>query len=349
MKEKKIIREKSFASDNNSGIHPLVMGSICRANRGHCIGYGDDEYTENAIEAFKKIFGEECDVYFVLTGTGANVLGLKAVTKPFEAIICTDISHLNMDECAAPESLIGAKLLPVKNKNGKLSAAQLEDFISFKGNEHHVQPKIVSITQATELGTVYTPEEIMEISEIAHINNMLLHMDGARISNAAVHLGIGLKEITKDVGVDILSFGGTKNGLMMGEAVLFFNGALSYDFKFIRKQGLHLVSKMRFVSTQFVPYLNENLWFKNALQANKMAQLLKEKLSEFPFCKITYPVQSNSVFLTLPHEIAKKLREEYFFYYWDEKEPIIRLMTSFDTEEKDIDEFIETLKKLSKG
>jgi len=344
-----MMRKKSFASDNNSGIHPSVLDAIIRANEGHCIGYGDDPYTNKAIKAFKKTFGENCDIYFVLNGTGANVLGLKAVTKPFQAIICTDVSHLNMDECGAPESLIGAKLLQVKNTNGKLSIEQLEDFLSFKGNEHHAQPRIVSITQATELGTVYTPDEIFKISEFVHKNNMLLHMDGARVSNAAAYLGTTLKEITGDVGVDILSFGGTKNGLMMAEAVVFFDRLLSKEFKYIRKQGLHLVSKMRYVSAQFEPYLNENLWLMNAQKANKMATMLKEKLSTLSFCKIVYPVQSNAVFLTLPHSVAEKLRKEYFFYYWDEKKPIIRLMTSFDTEEKDIEEFVETLKNLSES
>jgi len=337
---------RSFASDNNSGIHPHILNAIQKANRDHCIAYGDDPYTESAIKIFKNVLGENTEIFFVFTGTGANVLGLKAAADSFHAIICSETAHLNMDECGAPENFTGLKLLTIPTKDGKLFPFHIAPFLEAVGNEHHSQPAVVSITQATELGTVYRTEEIKALSEFAHKNNMYLHMDGARICNAAAFLGCSLKDITHDSGVDVLSFGGTKNGMMIGEAVVFFNKNLARNFKYIRKQGMQLGSKMRFISAQFIAFFEEELWLKNARHANNMARLLAEKLECIPGCNITQKVEANAIFLKIPEQAVEEIRKRFFFYIWDKKGPVIRLMTSFDTTEQDINTFISALKTI---
>lgn len=337
---------RGFASDNNSGVHPEILNAIEDANRGHCIAYGDDAITESALARFKEVFGEPLDVYFVFTGTGANVLGIRAAVQSYESVICSEIAHLNVDECAALENFTGCKLELVPTKDGKISAGDIEPLLSVVGNEHHTQPRVVSITQTTELGTVYTPGEIQKLSDFAHTHGMYLHMDGARLSNAAEALGVGLREITADGGVDILSFGGTKNGMMIGEAVVLFNERLSGNFKYIRKQGMHLASKMRFISAQFLAFLNNDLWLRNARHANKMARLFAGELQKIPQCSITQKVEANALFVSLPHNIVDDIRKEHFFYIWDESVPVIRLMTSYDTEMEDIHTFIHTLERV---
>ena len=234
---------RSFASDNNAGVHPQVMEALAAANQGHVIAYGDDPYTERAVKKFREHFGKEVEVYFVFGGTGANVLGLKAATQSHHAIICAETAHINVDECGAPEKFTGCKLLSLSTPDGKLKASQMGPLLHDVGFEHHVQPRVISISQATEMGTIYTPREVKTLSSFAHDNGMLLHMDGARIANAAASLGVKLKAITKDAGVDILSFGGAKNGMMYGEAVVFFDKKLAGDFKYTRKQGMHLPSE----------------------------------------------------------------------------------------------------------
>lgn len=334
---------RGFASDNNSGIHPRILESIKKVNTGHRIAYGDDPVTASAIDKFKLHFGDDIDVYFVFTGTGANVLGLQAVTESFHSIICSDVSHLNVDECGAPENFSGCKLETIPTSDGKISPEDIAPFLHVFGNEHHSQPKVVSITQSTELGTVYSLTEIKDIAGITHENEMLLHMDGARIANAAVSLGLNFKEFTKDAGVDVLSFGGTKNGMMIGEAVVFFNKNHSRNFKFIRKQGMQLGSKMRYISAQFEEFLSDDLWQKNALQANEMAKLLARELEKIPECRITQKVEANAVFVNIPRKYVDKILKEYFFYVWDENGPVVRLMTSFDTREEDIENLIRTI------
>jgi len=338
--------KRGFASDNNAGIHKNVLKAIEESNYGHCIGYGDDPFTESAKDKFREHFGNDVDVYFVFTGTAANVLGLSAVTRTFHSIICSEVSHLNVDECGAPENFSGSKLLTVGTPDGKIKPGQIEPLLSVFGNEHHVQPKAISITQATEVGTVYGPDEIRALSEIAHGNSMLLHMDGARIANAAAFLGTDLKAITADAGVDVLSFGGTKNGMMAGEAIVFFDPKLSEGFKYIRKQGMQLFSKMRFISTQFSAYLKDGLWLSNARHANEMAGLLASRLADILGIKITQEVQANGVFAIIPGEYVEAIQKEYFFYVWDESGPVVRLMTSWDTQEEDIELFISTLKRI---
>lgn len=336
---------RGFASDNNAGIHPDILKAIDLVNVGHTIGYGDDKYTDGAIRKIKGIFGEDTDVYFVFIGTAANVLGLNAVTRSYNSVICAETSHIHQDECGAPENYTGCKLLSVPATNGKLTLEGIKHHMYGFGFEHHSQPKVISITQATEMGTVYTPAEIAEIAAFTHQHQMILHMDGARIANAAVALGTGFREMTKDVGVDVLSFGGTKNGMMYGEAVIFFDRSLSEDFKYIRKQGMQLASKMRFIAAQFEAYLSDDLWKKNAEHANRMARILADEVAKISGITITQNVESNGVFATIPREVIPVLQKEFFFYVWNEENSEVRWMTSFDTTEEDITRFVNLLKK----
>ena len=340
-----MINKRGFASDNNSGVHPDIMKAIIDANEGHTIAYGDDIYTHRAKAKFHEYFGNGIDIYFVFTGTAANVLGLNVATRSWNSVICAETSHINEDECGAPEKFNGFKLLAVETPDGKLTVDLIQKHMKGFDFEHHSQPKIISITQTTELGTVYTVDEIKHLSDFAHKHNMYLHMDGARIANAAVALNMEFKDFTKDVGVDILSFGGTKNGMMYGEAIIFLNKELGQDFKYVRKQGMQLASKMRFISAQFERYLSDNLWYNNAKHANEMAQLLASKIKNIPQIQITQKVEANGIFAIAPKEIIPALKQEYFFYEWDESRSEVRWMTSFDTSEEDINNFVELIKE----
>lgn len=339
---------RSFASDNSSGVHPEILSAIVRVNSGHVPGYGEDPYTEEAIARFRAIFGPDTDVFFVFGGTGANVLGLAAALKPYEAVICTSVAHINLDECGAPEKFAGCKLLDIPTPDGKLTIAAIESMLQGVGDIHRVQPKVVSITQATELGTLYYPAEIKAIAEFAHQHNMLLHMDGARISNAAAALGIPFPEFTKNAGVDILSFGGTKNGMMYGEAVLVFNKILAAQIPFLRKQQTQLASKMRFIAAQFYALLSNDLWLRNAHNANDMAYLLANEIAKIPTIRITQQTQANAVFAIVPREAIPLLQERFFFYVVNEKTCEVRLMASFDTTEEDVRDFIYHMKEVLK-
>ena len=335
---------RGFASDNNSGIHPEILKSIERANSGHVVAYGDDIYTTRAVSKVREHFGDDVEVFFVLTGTAANVLGLSQITNTYNSIICAETAHINVDECGAPEKYSGCKLLPVQTANGKLTIENIKKYIHGFEFEHSSQPKVISISQPTELGTVYSIDETVKLSDYAHNYNMLLHMDGARLSNAAVSLGVGFEELTADAGVDILSFGGTKNGMLFGESIIIINNSLADNFKYIRKQGMQLASKMRFISAQFERYLTDDLWKVNAEHANKMALLLYEELSGLPKIEITQKVESNGVFAVLPGKYIEALQKEYFFYIWDEEKSEVRWMTSFDTTEEDIYGFVKLLR-----
>lgn len=334
---------KSFASDNYAGIHPNVLDAISNANVDHVTAYGGDHYTHEAIEKFKQHFGKNIEVFFVFNGTAANCLSLGSMTHSFNAIICAETAHINVDECGAPEKFTGCKLLTVPTEDGKLTPDLIEVYMHDFGNQHHVQPKAISISQTTELGTVYSVAEIQKIANFAHKNNLFLHVDGSRLSNAAASLNCTLSQLTADIGVDVLSFGGTKNGMMLGEAVIFFNKQLSQDFQYLRKQGMQLASKMRFISAQFSALLSNNLWLNNALHANNMAKLLAEKIKPISQIKITRKVESNAVFAIIPKEITSKLQEKYFFYIWNNQTNEVRWMTSFDTSEEDVRQFIATL------
>jgi threonine aldolase len=340
--------KRSFASDNNAGVHPEVIEAIAAANEGHVVAYGNDPITARAIKLFQKHFGRDVAVYFVFGGTGANVLGLKAITKSYQAIICADTSHVNTDECGAPENFTGCKLLTIPTPDGKLRVDQIKPLLHGIGVEHHVQPAVITISQATEMGTVYTKKELKTLANFAHERGMLLHVDGARLSNAAVSLDASLKEITADVGVDVLSFGGTKNGMLYGEAVVFFNPKLAGDFKYIRKQGMQLSSKMRFIAAQFEAMLSGNLWRRGPERANRMAQLLANELAKLPQIKITQPVEANGVFAVIPRKYIPALQKKYFFYVWDEETSEVRLMASFDTTEGDIRDFVKFVRKTVK-
>jgi len=331
---------RSFASDNNSGVHPNVMEAIIKANSDHSIAYGGDDLTLKAIDLIKNNFGKDCDVFFVFNGTAANVLSISALLKPYEAVICASTSHLNTDECGAPEKNTHCKLITIETKNGKLTPDAIEPYIKGIDNEHHVQPKMISITQSTEYGTVYTIDEIKKIAELAHSHNLYLHIDGARIYNAAAHLNATLKDITFGAGADVVSLGGTKNGLLFGEAVIFKNIQYSGGFKFIRKQSMQLASKMRFIAAQFIALFSDDLWLKNALHSNKMARLLSDELKKIPQIKITQNVEANSVFAIIPPYYISLIQQKYFFYVWNEKKSEVRLMTSFDTTEEDISSFV---------
>jgi len=337
---------RGFASDNNSGIHPQILKALEGANQGHVRGYGDDPWTEEAIKLFKQEFGEDTEVFMVLTGTGANILGIQSSVHSFHSILCAETAHIQSDECGAPEKFTGSKLISIPTANGKITPQLVEKHLHGFDFEHHSQPGLISITQVTELGTVYTVEEIRELADLAHKHGMFLHMDGARISNAAVYLNLPFKNFTKDAGVDILSFGGTKNGMMIGEAVLFFNQGLTLYTKYYRKQAAQLFSKMRFVGAQFVPYLRDEIWKINATHSNRMAKILESEVLKIKEVKITQLVQGNGVFAILPPELIPRLQQEYFFYRWDESRNEVRWMTSFDTTEEDILNFTKLIEKL---
>lgn len=340
--------KKGFASDNNSGVHPAVFKAMENANTGHVVGYGNDQYTQKAIDLFKEKFGEDTEVFFVFNGTGANVLGLSSVTRSFHSIICAETAHIQEDECGAPEKFTGSKLIPVEPVQGKVTPEAVLPHLKGFDFEHHSQPGVISISQATEMGTVYKPSEIIALADLAHKHGMFLHMDGARLANAAVSLGLDFREFTKDCGVDVLSFGGTKNGMMMGEAVLFFNPDLTRQTKYIRKQSMQLYSKMRFVGAQFLAYFENDLWKETAAHSNRMAKLLEAQVAAIPEIRITQPVEANGIFAEVPPELIEPLQKEFFFYMWNEQTSEVRWMCSFDTTEEDIYGFADLIKKLVK-
>ena len=336
---------RSFASDNNAGVHPEILKAIAQANQGHVVGYGDDAYTRSAETLFKKQLGEDVLVFFVFNGTAANCLSLKALTNSYHAVICAEAAHIYVDECGAPEKFTGCKLVPVAAKNGKLTLDSVQSAYHGVGDEHHVQPKVISITQATEVGTVYKPNEIRDLANFAHGHGMFLHVDGARIANAVAALGLNLRQATRDLGIDVLSFGATKNGALGAEAVVFFNPELASNFKFYRKQGMQLASKMRFISAQFEALFSGDLWRQNALHANRMAQLLKREISKIPQVKIIYNVEANGVFAQIPRKSIAKLQKRYFFYVWNEAQSVVRWMCSWDTTADDVKQFAEFVKR----
>ena len=336
---------RSFASDNNAGAHPDVLKAISAANQGHVVGYGDDACTHSAQALFKKQLGEDIEVFFVFNGTAANCLSLKALTNSYHAVICAEGAHIYVDECGAPEKFTGCKLVPVPAKNGKLTVEAVRSAYHGVGDEHHVQPKVISITQATEVGTVYKPSEVRDLAEFARGHGMFLHVDGARIANAVAALGLTLRQATRDLGIDALSFGATKNGALGAEAVVFFNPELAANFKFYRKQGMQLASKMRFISAQFEALFTNELWLQNARHANRMAQLLKREISKIPQVKIIYSVEANGVFAQVPRKAIAKLQKQYFFYVWNEAQSVVRWMCSWDTTADDVKQFAEFVRR----
>ncbi len=340
---------KSFGSDNHSGIHPEILEAIATANIGHDIAYGGDQITKRVEQQFKKMFGEQAESFLVFNGTGANVLCLQAMMQPYHAVVCADTAHINVDECGAPERFIGGKLLTVPTPDGKLTPELVKQHLHGFGFEHHAQPKVISISQSTEYGTLYTPQEIKALADLAHEYNMYLHVDGARLVNAAAALNLPIGAFTTDVGVDALSFGGTKNGLMIGEAVVLLRPELSADFLYKRKQAAQLYSKMRFMAAQMEAFLTNNRYLHIAAQANSMAKLLAEKINAIPAITITQKVEVNAVFAIVPKELTEALREKYVFYMWNESLNEVRWMCSFDTTEEDINEFVAAIKQSAKA
>jgi threonine aldolase len=350
---------RGFASDNNAGVHPQILRAIAAANDGHVVAYGDDRYTARAVDAFRAHFGAAAEVCFVFNGTGANVLGLQSITRSYNAVICTESAHIHFDECGAPERIAGVKLLTCEALDGKLTVERVARHMHGFGDQHHIQPKVISITQSTELGTLYTPDEVRTLADHAHAHGMLLHMDGARICNAAVALDLPFRAFTSECGVDVLSFGGTKNGLLGAEAVVLFPSALGSGeeqaeagrahLRFLRKQDMQLASKMRFLAAQFEALLSTDLWRCNAANANAMARRLAQAVRGIPGLAITNPVQANAVFAALPKRCIPALQERHFFYEWadvDAERTIVRWMCAWDTTEDDVDRFAAFVKEV---
>ncbi len=332
---------RMFASDNASGAHPDVMAALQAANIGHAHAYGADEWTARAVATIKRHLGKQAEAFFVFNGTGANVTALSSVMRTYDAVICAETAHINCDECGAPERFTGGKLLAVPTPDGKLTPELVAGAITGVGVEHHSQPRVVSITQSTECGTTYRPDEIAAIAKLAHDNGLVLHVDGARISNAAAFLGCTLAEMITEAGVDILSFGGTKNGMVFGEAVVFVDPTLAEGFRFVRKNGAQLASKMRYVSAQFEALYGTDLWLRNASHANEMARTLASAIADVPGIEVTQPVEANEVFARVRRELIKPLQAVSDFYVWYEASGEVRLVTSWDTTAEDVELFVE--------
>jgi threonine aldolase len=329
---------RGFASDNHAGVHPEVIEAIAAANDGHAEAYGGDPWTARAQERFREHFGPTARAFPVFNGTGANVLCVEALTHPWQAVVCARTAHLHVDECGAPERA-GRKLLVVDTPDGRLTPELVAPLLVRIGDEHVVQPRVISITQSSELGTVYPPEAIAALAEWAHSNGMLLHVDGARLCNAAAALGVPLRALTTDAGADAVSFGGTKNGLMGAEAVVLLGDDLGDGFKYRRKQAMQLASKMRYISAQLEALLSGDLWERSAAHANAMARRLADAVGDLPGVRVTQPVEANAVFAVLDPAVTERLQQRWSFYVWDEGTGEVRWMASWDTAEEEVDAF----------
>ncbi|MEO6150640.1 MAG: aminotransferase class I/II-fold pyridoxal phosphate-dependent enzyme [Mucilaginibacter sp.] len=338
-------QKASFSSENFACVQQDIMQALIDTNTGHVASYGNDEYTAATIELLKVHFGDYIDVYFTFNGTGANNFGLACVTERHHAIFCADKSHLFVDESTAPETFIACRLYPVESVNGKINVDSLESKIRRCGDIHHPQGKIVSLTQPTEYGTVYTLGELKAIKAVCTKNNLLLHIDGARFFNAAVHLNKSLKEMSSLAGVDILTLGGTKLGMMFGEAVIFFNPASSVPYKFTLKRSMQLASKNRFIAVQFQRLFLNDLWQKVATHTNRLAKLFEKQVQDIPLVKIAYPVETNAVFLKMPKSLYLKMQRYADFYYWDEQSEVARFVFSFSNTVEEVMEFSKYLRE----
>ncbi|QNE84246.1 threonine aldolase [Streptomyces rutgersensis] len=336
---------RGFASDNYAGAHPEVMAALALANGGHQVAYGEDDYTEHLQSVVRSHFGGSAQAFPVFNGTGANVVALQALTDRWGAVICAESAHINVDECGAPERVGGLKLLTVPTPHGKLTPELIDREAYGWDDEHRAMPQVVSITQNTELGTVYTPDEIRAICDHAHERGMKVHLDGARIANAAAALDVPMRAFTNAVGVDVLSYGGTKNGMLFGEAVIVLDPDTARHMKHLRKLSMQLASKMRFVSVQLEAMLAKDLWLRNARHANAMARRLAEAVEAIDGVEIVHPVQANAVFARLPHDVGERLQKRLRFYFWDESAGEVRWMCSFDTQEADVDAFVAALRE----
>ncbi len=335
---------RGFASDNYAGVHPEVLAALALANGGHQAAYGDDVYTAHLGEIIRGLFGEHAEVYPVFNGTGANVVCLQALTERWGAVICAESAHINVDECGAPERIGSIKLLTVPTPDGKLTPELIDRQAHGRDDEHRAMPQVVSITQSTELGTLYTPDEIRAICDHAHALGMAVHLDGSRIANATAALGVPVREFTTDAGVDLVSFGGTKNGALGAEAVVVLSPERVRQMKHLRKLSMQLSSKMRFVSVQLEALLADGLWLRLAGHANAMARRLATGVAELDGVEVLYPVQANGVFARLDADVSRRLMERFRFYFWDEAAGEVRWMCSFDTTGADIDTFLAALR-----
>ena len=336
-----------FASDNNAGVHPAMLEAIAAANAGHVPAYGDDPHTEAAVAAFRRLLGPQAEVFFAFNGTGANVVALAAALQPWQAVICPAEAHLAVDECGAYERFAGGKLLAVPVEDGKLRPQDVERRIKGIGDQHHVQPAAISISQSTEVGTVYAVEELRALGAVARTHGLFFHVDGARIANAAAALGGDLRAMLVETGVDALTFGGTKNGLLFGEAIVFPRPHPAVErMRFVRKQAMQLTSKMRFVAAQFERLLHDELWLRNGAHANAMARRLAGAIDGLPGVSLAYPVEANGVFPILPSSVIAPLQAVRKFYVWDEARSVARWMAAWDTREDDVDAFAAALRSL---
>ncbi|MBS1783604.1 MAG: aminotransferase class V-fold PLP-dependent enzyme [Bacteroidetes bacterium] len=323
------------------------MIALQSANEQHAISYGADDITFRTRKLFSELFEAEVEVLFVFNGTGANVLSMSAATQSFHSVLCADTSHVYMDESSAPETFTGCRFIPIAtNQNGQLESKAIARHIIRKGDIHFAQPRLLSITQSTEYGTVYSLSHLQEISQLAHKHDLYVHMDGSRFFNAAANLNCSIKEMSTDLGLDILSLGGTKMGLMYGEAVVVFNKKLTENIFFKQKQSMQLASKTRFIAAQFEALLSNNLWEKTATHANKMAQKLVQELKGFKQITITKPVEANAVFAIFPLAWISQLQHYFPFYVWNAETNEVRLMCAWDTKPDDVKDFIAMIQAL---
>ena len=341
----------TFGSDNHAAVHPDVLAALTAANEGHAFSYGADDVTAAAVATVRRHLGEAADVAFVFNGTGANLIGLGLALRPWQHVVCASSAHIAVDECGAPERLLGVKLVEIDTLDGKLTPGLVEASITGVGDEHRTQPGAVSITQSTELGTLYTPDEIRALADVAHAHGMVLHLDGARLANAAAALDVPLAATSSDCGVDVLSLGGTKNGLLGAEAVVVLDHTrpgLGDGLPFARKQLAQLGSKGRYLAAQFLALLEGDLWLRSAAHANAMGRRLADGVRGLPGVEITRPVQANAVFALLPPDVVEPLRERFGFYVWDERSGSpnqeVRWMCSWDTTEQDVDELLAAVR-----
>ncbi len=339
----------NLSSENYAGVHGKMMSALAAANADNVPSYGNDHYTQSAIAVFKTHFGENIEVYFTFNGTGANNFGISAATGKHNSVFCTEVAHLNVDESTAPEAFTGCRIFPVKSADGKIILGDLKNKLNRAGDVHHPQPKVVTITQPTEYGTVYTIDELKALKQVCTENNLLLHIDGARFFNAAVHLNTSLKQLSADAGVDILTLGGTKSGMMFGEAVIFFNCPVPNANKFMLKRSMQLASKNRFIAAQFAAMLRDELWKEIANHANRLAAMLEKELAKIPSLEIAYPVETNAVFVKMPKHIFDELQKIATFYHWNEERNEYRFMISFNSTADEITRFVEQVKLLAGG
>ncbi|MBV9382403.1 MAG: threonine aldolase [Streptosporangiaceae bacterium] len=337
---------KSFGSDNHAGVHPEVLRAIAEANTGDAVAYGADPWTERATAELRRLFGTEGDVFFVLNGSGANVLGLGLLLRRHEAVICAESAHINMNECGSSERILGTKLLAVPAPDGKLTPDMIAGMLTGRGDDHRAQPGVVAITQSTELGTCYTAGELRKISEFCSASDLRLYIDGARLANAAAYCGCSLADMAGYA--DAVSFGGTKNGAMGAEALVVMRQDDAARVPYLRKQHMQLASKMRFLAAQFIALLTDDLWLRNASHANAMAARLAAGLAELPGVEVVHPVETDAVFARLSPQHIDALRREWMFHVWDEATSVVRWMTAFDTQPSDVDAFLESISAVTR-